>query len=129
MWWGGFAVGPRYLLPGLPFMVLATLFFFNKWGQNAWVKMATAVSLIWSWVAVWGLTLAEQAFPPDTIKNPLLEYALPNWLQGNIARNLGTIIGLQGIASLAPLFIFLILIWGLWIWQQRNTTTPVRLNS
>lgn len=129
MWWGGFAIGPRYLLPGLPFMVLAALFFFNKWGKNAWVKMATAVSLIWSSVAVWGLTLAEQAFPPDTIKNPLLEYALPNWAQGNIARNLGTIFGLQGVASLAPLFILLMLIWVIWGWRQRMTPIPNKLDS
>ncbi len=26
MWWGGFAIGPRYLLPGLPFMALAIAF-------------------------------------------------------------------------------------------------------
>lgn len=129
MWWGGFAVGPRYLLPGMPFMVLASVFFFNRWRRNIWVIIAFAISLVWSWTAVWGLTLAEQAFPPDTIKNPLLEYALPNWAQGNIARNLGTIFGLQGVASLAPLFILLMLIWVIWGWRQRMTPIPNKLDS
>src|SRR5690606_10997887 len=32
MWWGGFAVGPRYLLPMLPFFVLPTAFVFVSWG-------------------------------------------------------------------------------------------------
>ncbi len=121
MWWGGFAVGPRYILPGLPFMVLAAVFFFRQWGKKNGSKWFTVVSMIWSLIAVWGLSLADQAFPSDTIKNPLLEYALPNWSNGNIARNLGTLIGLQRLTSLMPLFIMLFLIWAVWGWQQRRS--------
>jgi hypothetical protein len=68
------------------------------------VWLTLALTLAWSWVATWALALAGQAFPSDTIMNPLVEYALPNWLAGNIARNAGTIVlGLRGPLSILPL--------------------------
>jgi hypothetical protein len=103
MWWGGFAVGPRYLLPMLPFMVLPMVFAFREWGNQTWMGVLTAVLSAWSLIATWGLTLAEQAFPSDTLRNPLVEHAWPNWLRGNIARNLGMFLHLPGAISLLPL--------------------------
>lgn len=110
MWWGGFAIGPRYFLPALPFMVLAVAFAVdpalrgNTNARPAWLTLGIVLLSAWSLVATWGMTLAEQAFPSDAIRdNPYLQFALPNWLAGNIARNLGTIIGLRGLAGLMPL--------------------------
>ncbi len=102
MWWGGFAIGPRYVLPGLPFFALALAFVWCR-PSAPWVKALGVVLALWSLIATWGLTLADQAFPPDNLLNPLIEYAVPNWIAGNIARNLGTIAGLTGVASLLPL--------------------------
>lgn len=103
MWWGGFAVGPRYLLPMLPFFALGAAFAFRAWGDRPVFRLLTVLAFAWSLAATWGLTLAEQAFPPDTLFNPLAEYALPNWLAGNIARNAGTLLGLRGPLGLLPL--------------------------
>ncbi len=102
MWWGGFAVGPRYLLPALPFMALPLAFVFRRHG-SPWSRVTKWLLAAWSFVATWGLTLAGQAFPSDTLRNPLVEYAWPNWLAGNIARNLGMFVKLRGVASLLPL--------------------------
>lgn len=110
MWWGGYAIGPRYLLPALPFMTLAIVFVLRTWGNQGWFRGLVIILCGWSLVAVWGLTLAEQAFPSDTILNPLLEYAWPNWQDGNIARNFGTILGFKGAWSLLPLFLILTLL-------------------
>lgn len=107
MWWGGFAVGPRYLLPMLPFLVLPIAFALAAWDGQAWLRIVAGVSLTWSLVAVWGMTLAEQAFPSDALRNPWIEHVLPNWAAGNIARNVGTILGLEGVWSLAPLGVML----------------------
>jgi hypothetical protein len=113
MWWGGFAIGPRYLLPMLPFMMLPMIFAILVMFQSGALKVMLGVLAGWSWIAIWGITLAGQAFPPDSIRNPLIEYALPFWQAGNIARNAGTIIGLQGSSSLLPLlgivFLFFVL--------------------
>ncbi len=108
MWWGGFSIGPRYLLPILPFLTLPVLYTLRCWGNLTWFRILIAVLLGWSLVAVWGLTLAEQAFPPDTIRNPFVEYAWPNWKTGNIARNMGMFLHLKGTSSLIPLM-------GMWV--------------
>ncbi len=105
MWWGGFAIGPRYLIPMLPFCVAPIVFICRAYGAQRWFQWLWGVAGAWSFIATWGLTLAEQAFPADTIYNPLVAHAIPNWLAGNIARNIGTLLGLSGAFSLLPLFI------------------------
>jgi hypothetical protein len=105
MWWGGFAVGPRYLLPMLPFMALPIVFAFRRWGDRMWMRGLNVALCAWSLIATWGLTLAGQAFPPDTVRNPLVEYAWPNWRMGNIARNLGMFLYFPGVISLLPLLV------------------------
>jgi hypothetical protein len=121
MWWGGFSVGPRYMLPALPFLALPTIFVLRAWGRHAWLWPVFSVLAIWSLVATWGLTLAGQAFPSDTIPNPLMAYAWPNWLSGNIARNYGTLLGLRGFASLIPLAVALLLIIAAWSLTVRQS--------
>ena len=103
MWWGGFAVGPRYLLPMLPFLALPIAFVLAAWGDRLGLRIVSGFSLLWSLVAVWSMTLAEQAFPSDALRNPWVEHVLPNWMAGNVARNMGTLLGLDGAWSLAPL--------------------------
>ena len=109
MWWGGFAVGPRYLLPGLPFVVLAAAVAIAQWTHVRAFRWLLALLLGWSLLATWGMTLANQAYPPDTLFNPWLDYALPAWQTDNIARNLGTLAGLEGVASLLPLLLLVTL--------------------
>jgi len=126
MWWGGFAVGPRYLLPLLPFGVLPIAFVLAAWGDRLWLRIVTALSLLWSLVAVWSMTLAEQAFPSDALRNPWIEHVLPNWAAGNIARNAGVIVGLEGVWSLAPLFVVLAIVAGVWYWLATRSSDMER---
>jgi hypothetical protein len=122
MWWGGFAVGPRYLLPMLPFFVLGAAFAFRAWGDRPAFRLLVGLAFAWSLAATWGLTLAEQAFPPDTLFNPLVEYALPNWQAGNIARNAGTLLGLRGPWGLLPLAALWAAAAALLFWRGRAPT-------
>jgi hypothetical protein len=110
MWWGGFAIGPRYMLPMLPFMALALVFGLQMASGSKTLMGLMLLMVGWSFLAIWGITLAGQAFPPDTIRNPLAEYALPAWQSDDVARNMGTILGLQGASSLIPLGIVSILL-------------------
>lgn len=109
MWWGGFAVGPRYLLPGLPFLALGAAVAMAHWAPSATFRWALGLLLGWSLLATWGMALANQAYPPDTILNPWSAYALPAWQAGNVARNLGTIAGLPSVVSLLPLLLIVAL--------------------
>ncbi len=123
MWWGGFAVGPRYLLPALPFAALAWAFAAHHW-RRPWFWALTAGLAAWSFIATWGLALAGQAFPPDSLRNPLVEYAWPNWVAGNIARNFGTVLGLPGLLSLLPLLALVLALAAAWLWG--NGWSPAR---
>lgn len=121
MWWGGFSIGPRYLYPMLPFLFLAVFFVLDRWMQKTVFKILFGILCLVSFIATWGLSLAGQAFPPDTIPNPWTGYALPNWTSGNIARNLGTILHLNGYLSLIPLIGIIAALgigWSLWIKKQ-----------
>lgn len=130
MWWGGFAVGPRYILPMLPFLALPVLFVLIAWSRYLWFHVVAGALFTWSWIAVWGLSLAEQAFPSDSIQNPLLDYALPNWASGNIARNFGTLLGLHGWISLVPLLVFLAIVaLGLMLTMRATSRRPATLVS
>lgn len=115
MWWGGFAVGPRYLLPGLPFLALSLIYILDALKGQVWFRGLVLLLCIGSCMALWGVGLAGQSYPPDTIYNPMLDYAIPNWLNENIARNFGTILGLSGLASLLPWFIILGISSGIWL--------------
>jgi len=125
MWWGGFSIGPRYLVPILPFLALPIIFFLRRWGSQGWSKALLWLFGLWSLIAVWGLTLAEQAYPPETLRVPLVEYAWPNWQTGNIARNLGMFLHLPGIVSLLPLLVSVtVLLVALWF-LSREEQVPV----
>jgi hypothetical protein len=129
MWWGGFAIGPRYLLPTLPFMALPIIYTFREWEDQMWFRIVVIILFAWSLIMMWGLTLAGQSFPADTIRNPLVEYAWPNWKAGNIARNLGMFLRLPGIVSLLPLLMgvtaLLITCW----FSARQSVGQVACNS
>jgi hypothetical protein len=130
MWWGGFAVGPRYLLPMLPLAALQSVFVLRKWGDRVWLR-ALGIGLgAWSLIATWGLTLAGQAFPPDTLRNPLVEYAWPNWQVGNVARNLGMFLDLEGATSLLPLLVIVVaLLVVLWLFSHRESSKMTEIGS
>lgn len=107
MWQGGFAVGPRYVLPMLPFLATAMGAFAEKWGARTWARALTGVLCVWSLLAVWAESIGGQSFPDWTL-SPLFNYSLPRLMGGNIARNWGMILGFRGWASLWPLVALLV---------------------
>ena len=115
MWWGGFAVGPRYILPMLPFCcypigALIPLFV-RRWRFVVLASVLAGVSLIQVWMQI----LAGQGFPPDTVSHPLTAYVLPHLADGDVARNAGTALGFHGLLSILPLATFLVVLgaWGI----------------
>jgi hypothetical protein len=110
MWWGGFSVGPRYLIPMLPFLAWPLIYFLKRYGQRVWARMLTGGLTVLSLILVWGLSLAGQHFPEETWQFPLRDYAWPRLAQSDLARNIGMAVGLHGWSSLIPLLVILALV-------------------
>ena len=102
MWGGGFAVGPRYLLPALPLLVWPI----GYWLRHSSRRGATLYVLLGllSVALVWAQTIGGRTFPRYE-RIPLIQVSLPNLMVGNIARNLGMLAGLSGWLSLVPLLL------------------------
>jgi hypothetical protein len=128
MWWGGFAVGPRYILPAVPFLILPASYVFQRYRGRTALRWVSLFLCIGSLAATWGLTLAGQSFPTDALQNPLVQVAWPDWAAGNIARNAGTLLGLRGVDSLFPLLILVILVeLGGWVVNRRLSSAVLAL--
>lgn len=119
MWQGGYSIGPRYLVPMLPFLTMGLGAFVACWGRSLWVRSLTVFLTVWSVGVVWALTMGGQNFP-DWSPNPLFTYSLPHLLSNNIARNLGMVVGLRGWVSLLPLGLLLLIIIIFLIQQLRS---------
>jgi hypothetical protein len=108
MWSGGFGVGPRYMVPCLPFLAVAAGFGLARVWTRPALRPIVVLAAAWSLVAVWAETIAGQSFP-DYTPNPLLDLSLPRLASGDMARNLGMFVGLTGWASLLPLLALVLL--------------------
>lgn len=122
MWWGGHTVGPRYLVPMLPFMCLPIIFAFNRLFSRAWGRLLAGLAVVLSILVTGAMTIAGQQWPsvpyfPYTIAEmnasfPLIDHALPLLAEGQLLRNYGGILlDLPGLAALIPLLILALAIW------------------
>jgi len=110
MWWGGYSLGPRHIIPVLPFFcVLLTLF----------PKRLTWPFVVLSLVSIGQMMIAaaSDVQVPDTMVDEIdtlgffeyshiYNYCLKQLIEGNFARNLGhQFLGLKTWSSLIPLLV------------------------
>lgn len=140
-WQGGWAMGPRYLIPAIPFLVLlgAGLFRDGTLGKpllRAIVgAFVLALALYSARLMVMGTAVKPEV--PTHIQEPFRAYLGPNFAAGRIAIstqgidmagaprrgqpqawNLGQrLFGLKGRTSLVPLFLFQLAML-LWLWRD-----------
>lgn len=104
-WRGGFAIGPRNLLLILPYLVVAVAFFLRRFVDSlirSFAYSCFGLSLLVSFALVWVASTSGQYFPPITIAHPLVEFFWPQFIAGDITRNLGMALGLHAWWSLLP---------------------------
>jgi hypothetical protein len=110
-WRGGWQFGPRYVTVMLPFLlpaIAATLAWLD--GRGGWRAIGWAAVAVG--VAVYALGVATFPHFPEKFHNPLYELVLKLLSDGLVAPNLGSALGLSGLASVAPWFA---LVAGLWL--------------
>jgi hypothetical protein len=114
MWWGGYAVGPRYILPAVPFLALPIASWLSSVRWKHWLLAGLGVVSAFS---VWAQTITSLKFyPPESYHFPLLEYSLPLLRRGQIAANVGNALGFEGMSSLLFLCVTLLVFGGL-LWR------------
>ena len=149
-WHGGWALGARYLIPIIPFLVvLAAGVFLVPASAGARVGLPPRIASIGAWLFFVALTgysaflmlvgTAVKAEVPVHIKRPFQKFLLERFYDGQLAVNtqgidhigaprggqpmafnLGQLMGLDGLASLLPLALFLVAC-GLWLrWCTRS---------
>jgi hypothetical protein len=107
MWWGGFAAGPRYIVPMIPFLALPAIWWLATAAQQQWQRLLAFLLVSLSLLLTWMEAVAGQLFPTDAQRATWTEVVLPAWANGDIARNLGMALGLDGGWSLLPLLVLL----------------------
>jgi hypothetical protein len=107
-WTGGYSIGPRYLVPMLPFAMLPVAAGVGQaWRTPAGRLVVVSLCAV-SLVNVWAQSIAGQYYPPLSVddvpqNNPLLQHAIPHLRAGDIAINWGHHLGLTGWWTMLPL--------------------------
>ena len=94
MWFGGNAIGPRYLAPVLPLVGLAAAYGIQRWPEPGLVLALISIGLMLGVTAI-------AIDPPGDVLTPLQSYYLVRFHDNRFADNLGTLLG-------APLWLSLI---------------------
>ena len=99
-WDGGASVGPRHLLPAVPFLVLPAASALGHRRLRAVGTVLVAVS-----VTVLMAVVSTRPIFPMGMQNPLWSETLHDLGSGKMQNNWGMVFGLPGILSLLPLFL------------------------
>lgn len=95
-WFGGNAVGPRYLTPSLPFLGLAAAY-----GMKRFPLPGVALALLS--ILLMAMVSAVAIDPPEDVLTPLRSYYLVRIRDHRFAENLGTLLGAR-----LPLSLFML---------------------
>jgi hypothetical protein len=100
---GGWSVGPRYIAIAIPFVAwLAAAGIDVCVGRRA--TRIVAYTLVAIGVAIHLLATTTYPHWPVELQNPFVEITLRSLREGHAPHSLGTLAGLRGFASLAPLY-------------------------
>lgn len=98
-WFGGNAVGPRYLSPALPLFGLAAAYGINRFPEMGMLLLLGSIGLM-------GMVTAVAIDPPGDVFTPLQSFYFARIDQQRWADNLGTLMGLPLQVSLVVPLIF-----------------------
>ena len=126
-WEGGWAYGPRQMMPGLPFLALGLAPLWDEWRRRRLGRAVLVAGWIWG-AALTLIAVSTTPQPPSTFKAPVRELLWPAFRDGDLSLNaqtfvhggaeadllrghqvphaswnLGEVAGLHGHASLVPL--------------------------
>ena len=96
-------MGPRYMTAALPFLAWLAAAGFRAVERSRPARVL-AQTLVVSAAIVFVTAATTYPHWPDRLRNPLHELAFPLLTHGYAVHSLGTLVGLHGLLSLAPLY-------------------------
>jgi hypothetical protein len=99
----GWSVGPRYMTAALPFVAWLAAAGFRAVERSAPARVL-AQALVVSAAIVFVTAATTYPHWPEKLRNPLHELALPLLAHGYAVHSLGTLVGLHGLLSIAPVY-------------------------
>ncbi len=103
-WEGGWSLGPRHLVPLLPFLATAVVYQLGTVGQKTRSTLVWVMAIL-GMVSIAFIFIGTVSFPylPKELKNPLYDLSWHLLVSGKMAPTLGELCGLKGFLSLVPL--------------------------
>ena len=114
-WHGGWALGPRHLASVLPFLCIPAALGCHRFKKAGIVFAALSILLT-------GLSTVLQPLAPEGKTKLLTDFYIPMVQSGEIRESLGSLLGLQSILSLLPLFVISAVLMRL-TWKAIDTRT------
>jgi hypothetical protein len=101
----GWCVGPRYMTVALPFVAWLAVAGFGL--AERWLATrALALALVIASAVIFVTAATTYPHWPENIRNPMYELVFRLLWRGYAVHSLGTLVGLHGLASLLPLYLF-----------------------
>jgi hypothetical protein len=127
-WHGGVAVGPRYLIPAVPFLALPVAFVLAA-ARSGRMRLLTYALIALSVTLTWVETLGGRGYPPVDVPNPLVSYSIPALEHARLPLSLGTVLvepfaGLNSLWSLVPLAAVLVA-WSVYCFRPSLLPRPL----
>jgi len=134
MWWGGFAVGPRHIIPILPYFVFFLAFVPKRFN---WPFVGLSLVSIGQML----IAAASNVLVPDTMVlkintlgffeySNIYNYCLKQLIEGKFTQNLGhRFLGLNSWSSLIPLVIVIVGATFLFFWIGRDANKCLKTTS
>jgi hypothetical protein len=107
-WIGGYAFGPRYLAPAIPFLATSAYYAFTgEWFQSKnFLRFGACVAGIFSVILIVAGSITFP-YPPDPLLDPSFFVSLPLIRNGGYGSNVGSLLG---FTHSGPAFLFLTLL-------------------
>ena len=116
-WRGGWGVGPRYITEVVPFLLPPVAAQLQAWAE-APRRLGVAAGLIGVGVVIYVLSSATFPYWPDSVQHPLVDVTFRLVADNLVADNLGSALGVPGIAGLIPYLLLTFGLWGATVWRR-----------
>jgi len=101
-WRSGWAVGPRYITCALPYYMVPIAVLMDRLDRGHWALRVVPAGLMAVGMVIYTTTNAVFPHFPENFSNPWFDLTLRFGLAGYVTYNAGWLLGLKGLASVAP---------------------------